>query len=201
MLSNYQKLIDDIFAFLQKNLPRPRLNHTLGTERIAADLARIQKRKQPSLDGKKVSIAALLHDCARGMNDKALINYVKHYNLRVTGLAEIVAQRPVLLHSYVGADIARRKFRIRDRQIIRAITSHTTGASPWDSISKIIYLADMVAPDRRYAGVKDLRKLVYRNLDTALIVALEKKISYVLSRKGFIHPGTILAWNSLVIKN
>ena len=54
----------------------------------------------------------------------------------------------------------------------RAISSHTLGRPGMSRLSKIIYLADASAPDRRHPYVKTLRKKIARNLDSALLLSM-----------------------------
>lgn len=63
-----------------------------------------------------------------------------------------------LLHGPVGAYIAQSEFGITDEELLNAIRFHTTGRASMSRLEKIIFVADMIEPNRRFDGVERLRK-------------------------------------------
>ena len=57
---------------------------------------------------------------------------------------------PEILHGPVGAWIAEHEFNITDEDILNAIRFHTTGRAGMSKLEKIIYIADMIEPNRTF---------------------------------------------------
>jgi len=192
-MSTKQYPLDKIIPFLKKKLDPARFKHTLGTTRIAMQLAAIYNA--PVL---KAEAAGLLHDCGKSMSARKMINYVKARRVSLPNKAEVIENSPALLHSFIGADIARRIFGIKDQDILAAVRNHTVGAPDMGLLSKIIYISDAVAFDRRYPGIKRVRRLAYRNMDAAIREVMANKLYYVVLKKKWLHPGAAAAWNSAI---
>jgi predicted HD superfamily hydrolase involved in NAD metabolism len=184
---------EKIIAYLKAHLDSARFKHTLGTRRIAEALA--EKHAVPR--GKAVT-AALLHDAGKGYTKPEMLSYVKRFKLRVPELKAVIEHNPSLLHSYISADIAKRKFNIKDRDILASIETHTVGAAGMSALAKIIYLADSIAPDRRFPAVARVRKLAMADLNKAALAAMANKIYYVTKKRLWLHPEAIKAWNWMV---
>ena len=65
---------------------------------------------------------------------------------------------PEILHGPVGAWIAENEFHITNEDILNAIRYHTTGRANMSKLEKIIYIADMIEPNRKFDGVEELRE-------------------------------------------
>ncbi|MBN1620964.1 MAG: bis(5'-nucleosyl)-tetraphosphatase (symmetrical) YqeK [Endomicrobiales bacterium] len=191
-----KKDVDKIISYLKQHLSKARFNHTLGTWRVARQLASKHKVSRDKID-----IACLLHDAGKGLKNRQLIKYVKKAKMYLPYLKEIIKNNPSILHSFVSADIARKKFGVRDKEILKAISSHTIGSPCMNTLDKIVYLADITAPDRRYPLVKRLRWHASRDLDKAMRMALKNKIQHVIKNKKWLHPGAVESWNSFVAPN
>jgi predicted HD superfamily hydrolase involved in NAD metabolism len=177
-------------SFLKEHLSRERFLHSLEVEKESAALA-----KRYKVDLEKASIAGLLHDCAKGFSDEELINLARKYNLP---LSIYDLSSPQVLHAPVGAIFAREYFGIKDGEIIRAISVHTTGDKDMTPLDKIILIADYVEYYRNFPGVTYLRELLKKDIDIAIIFAFNLTLGYVMRNNGVIHPKTIEAWNSII---
>jgi len=184
---------DEIIQYLKKHLSHARFTHTLGTWRTAQAIAAGYK-----VSKEKVDIAALLHDAGKGLTKHGLINYIKKTKTAVPYLQDIIKYNPWVLHGFASASIAQDKFGIRDKDILNAIKEHTTAGPGMSVLAKIIYLADITAPDRRFAGVNKIRWQAKRDLNKAMQTALFYKTYHVLANKKWLHPAAIEAWNSLI---
>ena len=103
---------------------------------------------------------------------------------------------PQVLHAYTAAGVARYEYGLDD-EIYGAIYWHTVGHAQMTKLEKIIYLADMIEPTRRYPGVEALRETAAQDLDRALLDAFAQTMRFVLDRHGLIHPSTVEAYNDL----
>ena len=58
-----------------------------------------------------------------------------------------------------------------------------------------VYLGDLVSAERDYKDVEKMRRLVYTDLNEAMLYALTFSIKAVLKKKGLIPPCTIDGYN------
>lgn len=183
--------IGEINNILKDRLTPKRYTHSLGVQQTSIKLASLYKA---SVD--KASIAALIHDCAKNMNARELLEYIRKFNMN---LDEISAVQTHLLHGQVGAELARVEFEIHDEDILNAIRYHTTGRRNMSVLEKIIYLADFIEPNRDFPGVEKLREISSVDLDKATLMALEHSIEYIISKGEPLHLDTIHARNYFVL--
>ena len=99
---------------LKDRLTDKRYEHSLGVEYTAACMAMCH-----NMDIEQAAIAGLLHDCAKNYTATEKIMKCEKYGLPISGYER---QNPELLHAKLGAAVARDKFRIKDREILSAIT-------------------------------------------------------------------------------
>ena len=184
-----------IIKYLKANLSPARFNHTLGTWRTAQNIASKYK-----VTPDKIDKAALLHDIGKGLTRKQLITYVKRNKVVVSNLKDIIKYNPWVLHGFVSAAIASKVFKIKDKDILNAIREHTIAGQNMSLLSKILYLADITAPDRRYKGVNKIKWYIKRDIDKAMITALFYKTYHVIKNKKWLHPEAVKAWNSYIEK-
>lgn len=143
------------------------------------------------IDEDKVKTAAILHDCAKYNEDK----YMKLYSNLIDPYQ---VQFKAVLHSFLGAELAKKEYNINDNEVLDAIRYHTTGRADMSELEKIIYLADAIEPNRDYPGVDVIRKLVKKDIDQAILYSLDHNITYIIEKNNLIHPLTIDARNFLI---
>ena len=77
-------------------------------------------------------------------------------------------------------------------EIQDAIKYHTTGAPNMDLLSKIIYVADYIEPNRSKANrLNEIRAMAYYNIDIATAMILQDTIGYLKDINAFIDDTTI----------
>jgi len=184
--------IDLIILRLKEILGEERLKHSVNTSKIARKLA-----IKYNYDADKAEVAGLLHDCAKDFDCKALEKMVLKYNIEFD---EIIQKIPKLLHPLVGAAIAKKEFNIKEPVIIKAIKVHSTGAAQMSLLDKIIYLSDKIEPLRNMNGVEEVRIMAEKDLDRAVLMALDKGLLYLISKSALIHPISIKARNNILNK-
>lgn len=145
-----------------------RYRHTMGVVRMAITLA-----QRYGIDAEQARLAALLHDCGRGMDDGALT------------------------HALTSERLAREEYGITDDAVLRAIRLHTTLGPGATRLDKVIYIADMVEYGRRFRGVGELRRLAMKNLDAATAKGLFDTITYVKQRGLPVHSDSLTALREL----
>ncbi|MDI3508054.1 MAG: hypothetical protein PWP55_246 [Clostridiales bacterium] len=168
-----------------------RFEHSLGVREAAVHLANIY-----AADCDKAALAGLVHDCAKDLNYQQMKALVTKYDME---LDDVSSHEPALIHGPLGAHMARDMFDINDEEVLNAIRYHTTGRSGMGLLEQIVYLADYIEPNRDFPGVNELREVSERDLDRALLMALDNTIIRVISRKRLLHPNTIFARNDFIM--
>lgn len=159
---------EEIKKELEREMEAKQYLHSIGTMEEAVKLARIYNS-----DSEKAKIAGLLHDCGKEGNGDNLT------------------------HAEKGAELAIKKYGIKDREIIDAIKYHTRGRVNMTLLEKIVFIADKIEPNRTYDGVEELRSIAYSNLNLAIIKSLESTIKYVKERNMSLNIESVNTLNYL----
>ncbi|MEZ3485068.1 MAG: bis(5'-nucleosyl)-tetraphosphatase (symmetrical) YqeK [Lachnospiraceae bacterium] len=168
---------------LMTELDKERYEHTLGVMYTAASLAMCHGE-----DIDKALLAGLLHDCAKCLPGDTKIKLCKKYHLSVS---EVEKSNPSLLHAKLGAFLAARKYHVKDKDIINAIASHTTGCPHMSLLDKIIYIADYIEPGRKeLPNMAEVRRLAFMDIDDCLYRILEDSLEYLNSKSVPVDPMT-----------
>ena len=185
--------LQEITESLRNVLSSKRFIHSESVMKTAINLA-----LKYNLDESKAALAGILHDCARDIKGEELFTKCKSFGIELDCITKL---QPELLHAPLGAKIAASIYDIVDEEVLDAIHYHTTGYKDMSLLTKVIFIADYIEPKRNFSGVEDVRKLAYNDIDSALILALEKTIRHVVSRGLLVHPDTISARNNIIIWN
>ena len=186
--------IEQIKDNLRETIGLDRLNHSLRVMEEAGKIAECLGE-----DSKKAMTAGLLHDCGRFSDKSILLKKVEKFGII---LDEIYTKNANLFHAYLGKEVAKEVYGVEDSDILDAIKYHTTGKADMSMLEKIVYMADYIEPFRHFEGIDEIRSLVYeyKNIDEALLRAIDKTIIFILERKQIIHQDTIDARNYLLYK-
>lgn len=184
--------IEEIRALLEKSLPPKRYQHSMRVYETALALG-----KRHHAEEAKVALAALLHDCGREIPVKESVEKARAFGLPVDF---IEAGQPVLLHAKIGACLATQKYGVTDPEVLEAIRCHTTGAETLSLTARIVFLADMLEPGRKFPGVEELRRLAREDLEQAMFTAYRDTICYLLEAGALIHPAAIAGYNRLALQ-
>ena len=180
---DYSKQIAQILPKLEKELKPSRFRHTLGVMETAASLA-----MRYSYPVSKARVAGLLHDCAKGNNDKQLLALCKKYHLPVT---EAEQASPHLLHAKVGAYMVSHTYHIDDDEIAHAVAVHTTGEPGMGLLDQIIFVADYIEPNRnRAARLYEIREAAFFDLRLATAMILKDTMDYLKRSRAKIDEKT-----------
>jgi nicotinate-nucleotide adenylyltransferase len=186
----------DIHAYLKDRLKPERYRHTLHVARLASELGR-----RYGVPEDACALAGLLHDAGKQYSRAQLRAYcVKHKLMREPWMRTAHDMEPSLLHSFVSADIAARKFGVHDRDVLRAIESHTLGRAGMTPLEKILFVADISSEERDFPQAHFIRKNAFKNLDTALFEAAHVKLAWVLKSWKWFCPQGLKLWNDLLVK-
>ena len=174
---------------LQSTLSIERYIHTMGVVKAADKLA-----QRYGCDRQKARMAALLHDCAKYMNDDTKIALCREYK---TSISDAEYKNPSLLHAKCGAILAEQEYHITDFDILHAIRVHTTGVPDMSLLDKIIFISDYIEPNRDKAPhLKELRKMADQDLDMTVYYILKDTVAYLKKHEEqTMDPTTLAAYN------
>ncbi len=159
-------------------LREKRLLHTLNVGLLSAKLALIH-----GADADKALIAGELHDCAKEIDRDTQRRYAQE-------ACGDLFEDEKLIHSPAGAVMAERFFGVDDKEILDAITYHTTGRGDMTLLDKIVYLADKIEPARTYTDLTPIREASVKDLNAALGMCVEA-VTEKFKRQGReLHPYT-----------
>ena len=170
---------------LKAALNNERYIHTLGVAYTSSALA-----MRYGYDTDKALMAGLLHDCAKCFPTEEKFRLCEEGKVC---LSESEIRNPALIHAKLGAYIAVRDYGINEPEILDAIRTHTTGSPSMSLLQKIVYIADLIEPNRDdiIAGIEIMRQLSFTDIDMAVYTISKRQLEYLASQPGKeIDPGT-----------
>nr|WP_106780042.1 bis(5'-nucleosyl)-tetraphosphatase (symmetrical) YqeK [Lysinibacillus timonensis] len=180
---------DEYLQAIKPRMPEKRYIHTIGVMETAIYLA-----EKYGEDKEAAETAAILHDIAKYSDENWMNQIIKEHNLET----RLIGWGSEILHGPVGAWIAENEFKINNQDILNAIRFHTTGRAGMSKLEKIIYIADMIEPNRRFDGVDKLRKKAEKDLDKAMRACIRHSIAFLVNSKQKIFPVSIECYNDLI---
>jgi len=179
-----------IISELENKLSEKRFKHTLGVVETAVRLA-----KKYGIDTEKARLAALLHDCAKGLKIEELLELAKKSDWEID---EWEYKLKRVLYAPVAAYLAKIKWNIKDREILEAIRYHTLGHPDMGLLAKIIFVADFIEPNRKFKGLDKIRSKAEVDLNKTIISICDYSLTYNIGKKQLIHPNTLYLRNILL---
>lgn len=172
---------------LKKELDDDRYRHTLGVMYTSAALA-----MRYGVDLEKAQVAGLLHDCAKCIPNEKKIKLCEKHEIPITRVEQ---GAPFLLHSKLGAYLARTKYEVADEEILQAIVWHTTGKPEMTLLEEIVFLADYIEPMRWKANnLEEIRKMAFQDLERAVYMTLRDTLRYLEKGTGEVDEMTRTAY-------
>lgn len=166
----YALPLEELHAYAERRLSPERLAHTLGCEKLCAELAEIWGANEYI-----VRAAAILHDCTKSLSQTEQLKLCREYGI-ITDYPEDSFFD--LIHAVTAAEIARRELYMPE-QVCRAIARHTVGGADMTLEEQIVYIADLCEETRTYNGAGELRELAKQDLHAALVAAMERTSAFV----------------------
>ncbi len=182
--------VEEIKLDLKNELSEFRYEHTLGCAQSCKELA-----ERLGYDSDKAYLAGLLHDCAKEMDFNEQLSLARNCGYEPD---EVTLNTLHILHAPVSAIIAKNKYGINDEEVLSAIACHTTGKENMSLLDRIVFVSDLIEPNRKYTGVEEIRSAVNANFELGTIKVFDRAIMFVLEKGGLLHPNTVYARNSLL---
>lgn len=180
---------NQMLEIVKERLPEKRFTHVLGVVDTAIELAR-----EFHVSEDHAEVAAILHDVAK-FSDREWMKSI------------IVAEKmdPLLLdyhaelwHAPVGAYLAKTEFGVADEDVLNAIRYHTTGREGMSDLEKVVYIADLIEPNRKFTGVEELRQLKEQGLDVMMEASVKHSIEFLVSKNQPVFPDSLKCYNDFV---
>ena len=160
--------------------------HTLGVEQTAMMLA-----KHFGENVEKAQLAAILHDLAKFEPEEQMRAIVREHHLG----DHLVMWGGEILHGPVAAWRAKNELNITDEDVLNAMRFHTTGRAAMSNLEQIVFIADMIEPNRKFPGVDQLRNIATEDLQQALKACIKHSLSFLVSTEQPIHTQSIECYN------
>lgn len=166
--------------------------HSLRVADFAKSLA-LKYNQDPD----KAYLAGFYHDCMKIRDKDQLKKEAEAYGLAWTAEFE---EAPQVVHGFLGALVAEKRYGIQDQDILNAIRYHTTGRPGMSDLEKIIYLADYAEPERNFDGVEEARKDISKSLDLAMLKSLNRTLKFLIDKNIYMTSQSVEARNDFLKK-
>ena len=178
---------DEIKYDLEQTLSAKCYRHTLSVMYTAAALA-----MRYNEDIEKAMLAGLLHDCAKEISLRDMLELCTSHNVSISNLEKNTSN---LLHAKAGSIIANIKYNIEDFHILEAIRCHTTGKPNMNTLDKILFLADYIEPNRNEnPHLEEIRRFAFIDIDKGVSFALKYSLDYLKDKQAEIDEMSIHAY-------
>lgn len=157
-------------SWINKRLSDKRYFHSFEVAKLSRLIA-----LSNGLDGTRAFIAGFLHDIAKEVPEATAYEIMKNHYQKYLTLPKWT------YHQFVGEYLAKHEFEIKDKEILRAIKYHATGAKKMKSYGKIVYAADKIEPTRGFDS-SDLIAAVVNNLESGFVTVLKANKEYLVSK-------------------
>ena len=178
-----------MLQLVKKRLPDNRYAHVVGVLNTATALA-----IHFGVPQEKAQVAAILHDVAK-FSDKDWMKSIMEKEAMDPLLLEYHAE---LWHAPVGAYVAAYEFGVEDEDVLNAIRYHTTGRAGMSDLEKVVYIADLVEPNRKFKGVEELRQLKEQGLDVMMEACVKHSIDFLVSKNQPVYPDSLKCYEYFV---
>ncbi|MCL1797092.1 MAG: bis(5'-nucleosyl)-tetraphosphatase (symmetrical) YqeK [Eggerthellaceae bacterium] len=171
-----------------------RFKHALSVAETAEVIARAY-----GVDERKARLAGLIHDWDKDYSNTEI--RLRATELGVASDAELVESMPHMLHGMTGAVALKQEFPEIGDDILQAVASHTSGALDMSDLDKVLYIADVIEPERQgrtRTGLSEGIGLV--SLDELFFRTYQQVFKHLVERGSRIHPDTIKVWNHSIMK-
>lgn len=190
-----QDAYDEMKTLLKQRVRPKRFKHSVNVAKVARRLA-----KTYGADPDKARLAGILHDWDKGLDNTELRERAQKLQIDVDPM--VVTDMPWLLHGPTAAAALKKDYPQFGDDVFKAIARHTSGAADMSSLDCIIYIADIIEPDRTFGdmeGIDRLRGLVGElPLEELYFEAFKYTLEFLISTDRVLYPATIDTWNILM---
>lgn len=180
-----QTVTDDIIIdTIKSKLSEKRLNHCENVAKVAVELAKIY-----GADEKAAYLAGYAHDAAKEITLEEMNELTLHLDLD-----EHIRSSKALLHALAGACYLKKTFNISE-EVYNACFYHTMGRCDMTVLEKVVFMADYIEPCRNFEGIEEIRELAYKDIDQAIVKAIDSTLTHLMKTNKKIYYKTVLTRN------
>ena len=178
--SDKKEFFDRLERYIRENLSKKRQRHTDGVMKAAEALTQryIPEDQDPEEFHEKVKTAVLFHDIYRGVPVDEINRKLDEFGIASIG-GHVYRDDPSLAHGKLAAVTMVTEWGVTDRDIINAVSFHTTGRAHMSTLEKIVFLADAIEENRDYPGLDEIRKAARESLDKGCLASLRNTVSFL----------------------
>ncbi|MEG2005950.1 MAG: bis(5'-nucleosyl)-tetraphosphatase (symmetrical) YqeK [Raoultibacter sp.] len=185
---NYHRMQQELRA----RVGGSRYKHSVGVADTAAHLADVY-----GYDVRQARMAGLVHDWNKAYTRQEECQLVLEFGLDINPL--VVDQMPWLLHGPTAAAVLARDYPELGDAVFRAAARHTSASPHMMPLDMIVYIADLIEPNRTFQDVDDVRRAVGQvSLEELFFMSLKQTVLFLIEHNRYLHPDTIEAWNHYV---
>lgn len=177
--------------YLKEHLKPARYRHVMGVKRAAQALG-----QKYNYNEEACIMAALYHDILKEEDKKSLESFIRRHGESPGESLHSWAT----MHAQAGAIFAKEVGGVLDENILNAIRYHTTGRKNMGLLEKIIFMADYIEEGRSFNGVDKVRKLAFKDLDLAMLKALDLTLVHLIESGHYIMPNSLETRNDFLKK-
>ena len=177
-----------------KALPDGLQSHIYRVRDVALELA-----APHNMDLQQAELGALAHDVCRAVPGEDLIRMASELDVPVS---DVEQDFPLLLHGPVGAELLRKEEDLNDDILYEAVRWHSTAHASLNPLGKLVFLADKLDPQKAavYSYQAKLHDMALESLDLAMLEFLSREMAKRIEGGGTVHPASVDARNSLILK-
>ncbi len=177
-----------------KALPDGLQAHIYRVRDVALELA-----SPHGIPSDRAELGALAHDVCRAVPGDELLKMSAGLGVAVS---DVERDFPLLLHGPVGAELLRTEDELADHSLYEAVRWHSTAHASLDDLGKLVFLADKLDPQKAgvYSYQAKLHDKALESLDLALLEFLSREMTVRLAKGETVHPASVDARNSLILK-
>ena len=185
---------DQLIEHIENKLPDSLKTHIYRSCEVGRKLCGIH-----SVDTEKVEIALLGHDLYRGYSDNEMLNVAEEKEIEISYVEKA---SPLLLHGVLASITMQEQYKVSDKQIIESIKYHTSGMEEMDEVFMTVFLADKLDPKKikKNSQLEPINQTAQYSLSDATLMYLNMKISSIIDSGHLVHPDSLDARNSLLLK-
>ena len=189
----------DYLKLTKKYIKDKRLEHSISTANMMREHA-----AEFQIDPQKAYISGLVHDVARGLNERKMLKYalsfIERKIIKVKNLG-FKLKHPMLLHGVASAEIIFIKFGITQKEILESACTHTLGGKKLSPLAQYTFMADYCEPLRNNATSKKIYRILIeqKKFQQAYFYTYYYMIQYLLKKKKTLSIESIRGYNEALL--
>lgn len=173
---DYEKITKKIDSYCSSHLTEKRYKHSVRVAEMCVEIA-----EKVGFDLEKAYLAGISHDICKEIPKPKMLKMAKKAGYVPS---EYELQNMSLLHGIAGSYFLRKKFKMKDQEVLDAVGDHVSGPLEDNPLAMILYIADKNERGRSHITEDFLNEMFSKNLTEMYKMAVQNTYEYLL-KKGF----------------